>query len=67
MGRTKLVKLFEAEYATLVGAQKELMHHGINSLPEELRKNVTDFALGNIVEISARMLINWLESKVAEN
>lgn len=63
MGRTKLVKLFQSEYDTLVEAQKKLMKCGINSLPEELRKDVTDFDLGSIVGVSAQILIKSLEKE----
>ena len=63
MGRTKLVKLSQGEYDTLVKAQEKLMEHGINSLPEELRKDVTDFNLGSIVGVSAQTLINKLEKE----
>ena len=63
MGRTKLVKLSENEYVTLVEAQEKLMKCGINSLPEELRKDVTDFDLGSIVGVSARILINLREKE----
>ena len=63
MGRTKLVKLSENEYATLVEAKEKLMKCGINSLPEELRKDVTDFDLGSIVGTSAQILINQLKKK----
>ena len=63
MGRTKLVKLFQSEYDILVEAQKKLMKCGINSLPEELRKDVTDFDLGSIVKAGAQLLINQLQKE----
>ena len=63
LGRTKLVKLSQNEYDTLVEAQEKLMKCGINSLPEELRKDVTDFDFGSIVGIGARLLINLLEKE----
>ena len=63
MGRTKLVKLSQDEYDILVEAQKKLMKCGLNSLPEELRKDVTDFDFGSIVGVSVQLLINQLEKK----
>lgn len=61
MGRTKLVKLSEDEYNVLVEAQKELMAQGINSLPEDVRKEASDFALGNIVSIGGHLLLSHLK------
>lgn len=63
MARTKLVRLSDNEYTALVDAQKKLIECGINSLPEEVRKEVTDFDLGSIAAVSARMLIKCLEKE----
>ncbi len=61
MARTNQIRASDEEYKTLNEAQKKLIKHGLNALPEELREYVTDFALGEIVMVSAKLLIKQLE------
>lgn len=71
MGRRRLVKVSDEEYAMLQRARSELLKQGTNILPADLRRELEehhrtgDLALGAIIGLGALALLSYVLGKDA--
>jgi hypothetical protein len=69
MGRRRLVKVSDEEYAMLQRARSELLKQGTNILPEDLRRELEvhhrtgDLALGAIIGLGTLALLSYVLGK----
>ena len=69
MGRTKTIKVSQAEYDLLKLAREKLIEYGVHRLPDPLRTDVLKFlegqelVLGKMVGVVSLVLSHMLTSK----